>query len=87
MDLLINLAAIFVGAIAIFFIAFPHLLFPAEAAKKERVGPVYWGVYDGEPTDELEAYKKIEIKKSRGKEKVVAGSSSYAMGRGTSMRM
>lgn len=87
MDLIINTFALIVAAVTIFFIAFPNLLFPTSAEKKEKVGPVYWGVYDGLSTDEPETLKTIEIKKTPGKEKVVAGSGSYALGRGTGMRM
>lgn len=87
MDLVVNAIALLLAAATVVFIAFPHLLFPSNKEKKERVGPVYWGVYDGSPTDEPEAWKKIEIKKTRGKEKVVAGSATYSLGRGTSFRM
>ena len=87
MDLIVNIIALLLGAITIVFIAFPHLLFPDDRRKTQKVGPVYWGVYDGQATDEPEELKKIEVKKSTGKEKVVAGSASYAKGRGTSFRM
>ncbi len=87
MDIFLNLMAGAIAASVFLFIAFPNLLFPADGGKKRRVGPVYWGVYKDAPTEEPESMKKIEVKKSAAKEKVIAGSAMYAKGRGTSFRM
>ncbi len=86
MDFALNLATILLGGATIVFIAFPHLLIGRGKAKSEKVGAVYWGVYDGLPNEEPEILKTIEVKKKNGKEKVVAGSATYAMGRPTTIR-
>ncbi len=87
MDLIINGIALLVAGAAIVFTAFPFLFNPGGTEKKQKVGPVYWGVYSGQSTDEPEMLKQIEIRKKAGKEKVVAGGTMYALGRGTSFRM
>lgn len=86
MDLALNIATILLAGATVVFIAFPHLLIGRAKEKSEKVGAVYWGVYDGLPNEEQEVLKTIEIKKKNGKEKVVAGSRTYAMGRGTNIR-
>lgn len=86
MDLALNIATILLAGATVVFIAFPQLLIGRGKEKKEKVGAVYWGVYDGLPNEEPEVLKTIEVKKKRGKEKVVAGSATYAMGRAPSTR-
>lgn len=87
MDPILTSIVFIAVAAVILFTAFPHLLSAPGPEKKEHVGPVYWGVYEGQSTEDPEALKKIEIKKSKRKDKVVAGSAMYAKGRGTSFRM
>ena len=50
------------------------------------VGSTYWGVYEGNETEQPEESKTIEVKGSSGREKIIAGSTMYHMGRGTSFR-
>jgi hypothetical protein len=51
-------------------------------AKKRTVGPTYWGVYPGYDTEDLAELKTFEVATTKGKDKVVAGSTLYANGRG-----
>ncbi len=43
----------------------------------EVVGPSYWGNYAGVDYQEEKGLKCIEVKRSKTREKVVAGSKSY----------
>jgi hypothetical protein len=81
-----SIGAVLLALAVLASIAFPDLLLPS-SDKKRKVGCSYWGVYEGAATDEPEDAKTIEIETPIGKEKVVAGSAMYAMGRGTSFRM
>lgn len=79
-----------IGAIAalvlLLVIAEPDRFLPSGDSKKDKVGSTYWGVYEGKPVVEAEENRTIELKKSKRKECVVAGSATYAAGRGVSMR-
>ncbi len=66
--------------------AFPDRLLPASRPKAKKVGSSYWGVYEATPTEDAEDLKKIEAPHPARKERNVAGSQMYAMGRGTSFR-
>lgn len=83
---LLSFLGLVLGASILLHIAFPNLILPEEKPKKKRVGSTYWGVYDSVVTDEPEEMKTIEVPKAARKERVVAGSSMYAAGRGTSFR-
>jgi hypothetical protein len=65
-------------------VAMPGMLLkPGERkAKKKTVGPTYWGVYPGCKTEDLEELKTIQVATKKTKEKVTAGSTLYAQGRG-----
>ncbi|HEY9786713.1 MAG TPA: hypothetical protein V6D17_15025 [Candidatus Obscuribacterales bacterium] len=67
-------------------IAEPHRFFPEPKDKKMNVGATYWGFYEGLEADSPEHLKTIEVKRSKRKETVVAGATTYAAGRGVSMR-
>ncbi len=67
------------------FIAEPHRFMPEETEKKKKVGSTYWGIYEGTPIVEPEAMRTIEVRRSTRKEKYIAGSATYAAGRGVRM--
>lgn len=79
---------LFVGVVAfclLMLIVEPHRYLPEFKAKKKHVGSTYWGNYEGCPVEESEEMKTIEIKKSTRKEIYIAGSTTYALGRGVNM--
>jgi hypothetical protein len=77
-----------VAAWVLLMIAFPKLFMPQPGSGKTKVGPTFWGVYDGAPTEENEANQRIELNPLVGtKRGVVAGSTMYAQGRAPSSRM
>jgi len=86
MDTFLNILGISSAALVLLYMAFPQLLTPAGKRRKKMVGSTYWGVYEGQPTEDLESDKKIELTVPTGKERVVAGSATYAKGRGMSFR-
>ena len=86
MESFFNFLALVFGVAILVHLAFPNLLIPEAKPKKETVGPTYWGVYEGQAVDGPESMKTIEVKKSRRKALVVAGSAMYSAGRGTSFR-
>lgn len=67
-------------------VAFPDRFIPASRAKSKKVGSTYWGAYEGTACQEPEELKKIDTPHPARKERNVAGSQMYAMGRGTSFR-
>jgi hypothetical protein len=67
-------------------IAFPDRLLPQYKPKKKMLGSSYWGVYEGTPTEDLDSEGKIEAPKPARQQKMTAGSTMYAMGRGVSMK-
>ncbi|HEY9679216.1 MAG TPA: hypothetical protein V6C76_14500 [Drouetiella sp.] len=78
----------FVGIVAfsiLLVVAEPHKYLPEGKAKIKKVGSSYWGVYDGSAVNSPTELCTIEIKKATRKDKVVAGSQTYAAGRGVNM--
>jgi hypothetical protein len=76
------------GAIGIgllIVIAFPRYFLPGELTKTTKVGASYWGCYEGQALQEGEQEEKITYKTVRKKPLVVAGSATYAAGRGVKM--
>ena len=67
------------------FVAEPYRFMPEESEKKKKVGSTYWGIYEGTPIVEPEAMRTIEVRRSTRKEKYIAGSATYAAGRGVRM--
>lgn len=69
------------------FVAEPYRFIPDEPEKKnnKKVGSTYWGIYEGTPIVEPEAMRTIEVRRSTRKEKYIAGSATYAAGRGVRM--
>ncbi|HEY9714659.1 MAG TPA: hypothetical protein V6C72_14425 [Chroococcales cyanobacterium] len=63
----------------------PYRFFPEMKPKKKFVGSTYWGAYAGTPAEEPAERRTIEIKKACRKERYIAGSSTYAKGRGVNM--
>jgi hypothetical protein len=49
--------------------------------KKRKVGPVYWGCYQGTSLDEPDSMKTIDIPEPSKNPEVVVGSGMYARGR------
>jgi len=84
-----DIAFYVVGAICgigiLLLVAEPYRFLPEEKGKKKLVGSTYWGIYEGTPTNEPEAMRTIEARKSTRKERYIAGSSTYAAGRGVNM--
>lgn len=75
-----------VALVLLIAIAEPHRFLPESKGKKIKVGATYWGFYEGQSNDPPDDLKTIEVKKSTRKETVVAGATTYAQGRGVSMR-
>ena len=67
------------------FVAEPYRFMPEEEEKKKKVGSTYWGIYEGVPIVEPEAMRTIEVRRSTRKEKNIAGSATYAAGKGVRM--
>jgi hypothetical protein len=67
-------------------IAFPKHFLPGELTKTRMVGASYWGCYEGKALEEGEEEQKIKVKTTRKPPLVVAGSVTYAAGRGVNMR-
>jgi hypothetical protein len=75
------------GAVGIFLlivIANPRFFLP-NAPRIKKVGPTYWGNYEGGNPEDNPDELKIEVKAVRRKEHVIAGSGMYARGRGVNM--
>ncbi len=71
-----------IGAlVAILMIAIPERFFKPESEQKKVVGPSYWGNYSNTAT-EPEEYKCIESIIYPAKDPILAGSTTYAQGRG-----
>ena len=76
--------ALIIGLGVLLVIAFPERFLPVPGEKKKRVGADYWGVYQGHqatPSEDMPTIETTAIKKKRN---VIAGSTSYDMGRGVS---
>jgi hypothetical protein len=86
MDTFLNLLGISFAVVVLLYMAFPQTLTPEGKRRKKTVGSTYWGVYEGQPTEDLESEKKIELAVPTAKERVIAGSATYGKGRGVSMR-
>jgi hypothetical protein len=84
MNIFLLIAGVLSAYAVLLLVAMPGILMRPEAkrAKKKTVGPTYWGVYPGCQTEELEELKTIQVSTTKSKEKVVAGSTMYARGRG-----
>ena len=67
-------------------IAFPKYFVPSAEGKKKKVGSSYWGVYEGESLEDAPDEGRVECPRPARKWHVVAGSSQYASGKGTSFR-
>ncbi len=85
MDVMFYLVSIAILLAMLFFVAEPYRVIPDGKPKKKRVGSTYWGIYEGTPIVEPDAMRTIEVEKSTRKEKYIAGSSTYAKGRGVKM--
>ncbi|MBX9689505.1 MAG: hypothetical protein K2X27_22535 [Candidatus Obscuribacterales bacterium] len=81
---------ILVALYAVLLIAFPDRLLPEMAARKKRFTARHWGNYEsnaGEPSDsKSDNEESIEVGSPGRKIRHVVGSSTYAGGRGVSMR-
>jgi len=76
-------AAIGIGLLIV--IAFPRYFLPGELTKTIKVGASYWGCYEGKALKEGEEETKIKVKTTRTKPICIAGSATYAAGRGVKM--
>lgn len=80
---------IFGGLVALVLlvcIAEPQRFLPESKNKKFKVGATYWGHYIDTAAEAPKEQQTIEVTKSSGKEKTAIGHTTYAMGRGVSMR-
>jgi hypothetical protein len=80
---------IFGGIVALVLlvaIAEPQRFLPERKDKKFKVGVTYWGHYVDAEAEAPKEQQTIEVTKSSGKEKTCIGHTTYAMGRGVSMR-
>lgn len=85
MELFVYLFGGIVALVLLFSIAEPYRFLP-EKERKVKVGANYWGFYEGTDADVKEEEKTIEVKRSTRKEKTAYGATTYAQGRGVSMR-
>jgi hypothetical protein len=76
--------ALIIGLGILLIIAFPERFLPVAGEKKKRVGANYWGAYNGTQTSESADMPTIETIAIKKKKSVLAGSTSYDMGRGVS---
>lgn len=79
---------LFVGAVAftlLMVVAEPHRFLPESKGVKKKVGSSYWGIYEGCAIQSPAEQCTIEIKKPTRKEIYIAGSTTYAAGRGVNM--
>lgn len=86
MDMVFHLFTIALGIFLLVVIAAPKTFVPEIACKKKRVGASYWGDYQGQATEHPEDEPTIEVKTIKTKETIVAGHTTYALGRGISFR-
>lgn len=77
---------VILGIFLLVVIAAPKTFIPEVAYKKKRVGASYWGDYEGQGADKPEDEPTIEVKLIKTKETIVAGHTTYALGRGISFR-
>ncbi len=75
-----------VALVLLVAIAEPQRFLPERKDKKFKVGVTYWGHYDGTEAEASVENRTIEVTKSSTKEKTCIGHTTYAMGRGVSMR-
>jgi hypothetical protein len=76
--------ALIAGALLV-FIAEPQRFLPEYEPKLKRVGGTYWGIYEGTETEEPEEMRTVELQKVSRKQQYIAGSTTYALGRGVNM--
>ncbi|MBS2004916.1 MAG: hypothetical protein JST44_25620 [Cyanobacteria bacterium SZAS LIN-5] len=74
-----------VAFVLLLVVSEPHRFLPESKGPKKKVGSTYWGAYEGCPVESPMEQCTIEIRKSTRKEKIVAGSQTYAAGRGVNM--
>jgi hypothetical protein len=75
-----------VALVLVIAIAEPQRFLPAPKDKKFKVGVTYWGHYVDTEAEAPVEQRTIEVTKSSAKEKTCIGHTTYAMGRGVSMR-
>jgi hypothetical protein len=83
-----SLTLVFAGTVAfglIIFVLEPWKFLPERKPEKKFLGASYWGVYNGRPTIEAPEQRTFEVRKPSRKQKAIAGSTTYAMGRGVNM--
>lgn len=71
-----------IAIVLLLIIAFPERLLPDDGQRRKRIGATYWGFYAGSPISEADAEETIESVTIIKKDGVIAGSTSYALGRG-----
>ena len=72
---------IIIGLATLLVIAFPERFLPSVGQKKKRIGITYWGFYKG--TEDCKPEETMLIDAALpGRERVVAGSGTYARGQG-----
>ncbi len=86
MNDLVSILGLLIAASVLLMMAFPRRVAELIQKKSRKVGCTYWGVYEGAATEETDTEKLIEIKEPSAKERITAGSTMYALGRGTSFR-
>lgn len=83
-----SLTLVFAGTLAfalIIFVLEPWKFLPEREPEKKLLGASYWGIYSGSPTVEAPEQRMFEISKPARKQKVIAGSTTYEMGRSVNM--
>jgi hypothetical protein len=85
MDIFFYFVATGVALFLVAVIAFPQIIVPAEITTTKTVGPTYWGSYTGQSVEDNADEKKIKVSATRKKQLIVAGSATYAAGRGVKM--
>lgn len=84
---MLEIAATLFAVYILLAVAFPDRFIPfINERRKKKFGSTYWGHYEGTSDDDSANADKVEVDLPARKERVIAGSSMYAAGRGISFR-
>ena len=85
MEIVLYLLGGVAAFVLLLFIVEPYRFLPDSKEKTRTVGSTYWGTYAGTPAESAAENKTIKIRKKARKEVYIAGSQTYAKGRGVNM--
>lgn len=85
MEGICHVAGLLLALCATLVVAFPDNLIPGVGPRKKRVGARQWGRYHSTPAEVDGEEASIEVRTPARKVREVAGSQTYAAGRGVRM--